>query len=203
HLTGDVRRVAAILESKPDFEAEEPSASLGFARPLSQYAWLRRGESARLDQSMNTAFQHPSPDESVGTVGNVRLYPDQLVIEVFSKKKYAFARQKMGKLFGSLVQFHKDSIVDLAEMELRKEPKALISREVSAVLDKAFTGRQRHRIEMDASRESDVAPEVAFSTSADESGPGPSQQALIERMLQRHYRGILDDPIPALNDHTP
>ena len=51
---------------------------------------------------------------SVGTVGNVRLYPDQLVIEVFSKKKYAFARQMVGKLFGTLVQFQKESMVDLA-----------------------------------------------------------------------------------------
>ena len=202
-LTGDGRRVAAVLDSKPDFEQEEPSASLGFARPLSQYAWLRRGESAGLDQSMNTAFQHPSPEQSVGTVGNVRLYPHQLVIEVFSKKKYAFARQMIGKLFGSLVQFQKETIVDLAEMELGKEPKAAISGEVSAVLDKAFTGRHRHRIEMDTSREFDLPPQVAFSTSADEPGPTPSQQTMVERMLQRQYRAILDDRIPALDGRTP
>jgi hypothetical protein len=85
-LTGDARAVAAILNNKPDFELEQPNASLGFTGPLFQYAWLRRGESAGLDQSMSTTLRHPSPDESVGTVGNVRLYPDQLVIEVFCQR---------------------------------------------------------------------------------------------------------------------
>jgi hypothetical protein len=107
------------------------------------------------------------------------------------------------KLFGSLVRFQKETIVDLAEMELRKEPKAAISSEVSAVLDKAFTGPHRHSIEMDASREFEIGPDVASSTSADETGSVPSREVMVERMLQRQYRAILDDHIPALDGHTP
>ena len=90
-----------------------------------------------------------------------------------------------------------------AELELGTEPKAAISSEVSEVLDKAFAGPHRHRIEMDASREFGTAPEVAFSTPADAPDPNLSQQGMIERMLQRQYRAMLDDHIPALDGHTP
>jgi len=202
-LAGTVYEVAAILQNKPDFEPEPPRTDTGFAKPLAQFSWLRRGESAKLDQTMIGAFKHPDPSVSVGTVGNVRLYCDKLIIEVFSKKKYDFARKMMDQFFGPLVRFEKDTVMDLAEMHMLKQPHVKVSPEVTEILDREFSGRHPHGIHMDVSRE--IAPENTTSVPAgtDQVGTVPNQETAIERMLQRQFQSLLDERIPMLGDHTP
>lgn len=202
-IVGSIHDVAAILRSKPDFEPQDAGADDGLATPLAEFVWVRRGESAELSKSLGGQFDEPSQTEAVGTVGNVRLFQDKLVIKVFSKKKHAFARRMVDKFFGPLVRFDSESIVDMAKMQALKEPEVKVSREVAEVMDKAFSGRDKPRFAIDASLQHIPAPESALTASGDEPGPPPNKPALLEETLQRHFRSLLEERIPMLEGRTP
>ncbi|HOW66145.1 MAG TPA: hypothetical protein P5186_24725 [Candidatus Paceibacterota bacterium] len=191
-LVGTVQEVASAIQSKPDFEPEPPRKEAGFAKPLAQFSWLRRGDSAQLDKSMAGAFKHSDPSVSVGTVGNVRLYPNELILETMSKKKFNFARQMVDQYFGNLVRFEKECITDVAHLEMRKHPRIAVSPEVTEALDREFARDASHGIQMDVSRER--VPETGI--------PGLPEDPEA-RMIQRQLRTLLDDRIPMLEHHTP
>jgi hypothetical protein len=197
-LLGAAPAVAAVLQNKPDFAPLPLQKDEGFALPLAKFTWLRRGESAQIEQSMIGVFRHSNQSRSVGTVGNVRLYRDKLIIEAFSKRKYFFARQMLDKYLGALIRFEEECITDAAHLEMRKQQPIKVSPEVMEVLDRAFSGPYPHGIQVDASWV--IAPET---TMGDPAETILSQKTAAERTLQYQLMSMLDDRIPMLHNHTP
>ena len=115
------KEIEQILEKNPEFRWEDKDPEEADPPETLYYSWLRRGGSKAIEKEMNPAFQHDE-DESmgVGTLGNIRLYPDKLVIETFSKQKYEFAKKMVTKYFGSSVTLRNEKIVDLAKQMIDK-----------------------------------------------------------------------------------
>lgn len=111
----DKIKIEAILEKYPDFEWDDRDPDEGDVPGTLYYVWLRRGESKELEKVMPVSFQHADEDEAVGTIGNIKLHSDKLIIEVFSKKKFVFAKKIVKKYFGKLITLQKEKIVDLAK----------------------------------------------------------------------------------------
>ncbi|KAF0118065.1 MAG: hypothetical protein FD151_2244 [bacterium] len=107
--------VKAILDKYPDFEVREKHHDEMEFPGTYYYSWLRRGESKELEKEMLPAFQHKDESEGVGTIGNVSLYPRELVIETFSKQKYAFTKKMVDKYFGGLVTLKNEEVIDMAK----------------------------------------------------------------------------------------
>ena len=123
--------IEAILEKYPEFNWEDKEPEENDAPDTLYYSWVRRGESKVIEKQMNPAFHHDD-DESmgVGTLANVRLYPDKLFIETFTKQKYEFVKEMVTKYFGSLLSLKQERIVDIAKQiaersldEIPKNPK--------------------------------------------------------------------------------
>ena len=112
--------IEQILEKYPEFIWEDKDPEEGDPPDTLYYSWLRRGESKAIEKDMNSAFQHEDESMGVGTLGNIRLYPDKLVIETFSKQKYEFAKEMVTKYFSSLVTLKNEKIVDLAKQIANK-----------------------------------------------------------------------------------
>ena len=195
--------VFAILKSRPDFAPEEPTAKAGRAKPLAQFLWLRRGESALYNQTQMGAPRHQTSDGSVGTLGHVSLYPDQMVVETMSKKKYAFARQMAERFFGSNVTFENEVIVDLMKLDENRPREIELSPEVEAILDKAFAEGRGNVMQLDVTQEAVPLTSSGAGRSKGGAAPRPDKAASVAPMLLRHYRTLLDERSPALENHTP
>ena len=123
-------------------------------------------------------FQHGDEhEEGVGTVGNVILFPDRLVVKVFTKQKYDFAKTMMEKFFGESLQLQNEAVVDLAKQQAAK-------------IEDNYEGYVQERIlEKEESSSKDIPPEI--------------ERELLQKMHKRHYTIFLDDKIPALDNMTP
>jgi len=135
-IKGESKKIESLLEKYPEFERDDEGLEENDPPGTQYYVWLRVGESKAIEKEMPLAFQHEGGDPEkvgVGTLGNVRLYSDQMVIEVFSKQKFAFAKRMIEKYFGSVVSFKKEMIVDVAKQlaEGQRERKEL--KEVDSV----------------------------------------------------------------------
>ncbi len=192
-LNGDAAAVEQALRARPDFEADAPPDDRQFAPPKSFFRWLQRGESAECGKAV--AAQGGTPGDTsvggVGAVGNVRLYPERLLIETFSQAKHDFARQKIELYLGDQVRFEKESIVDLAKiLEERRARDQLFGRAEDAV----FGDR--------ATEPSGNDPEPAEAPQQDAIPPAARQKAL-EEAHRQHYERFLDESLPALDGQTP
>ena len=107
--------VKAILDRYPDFEVRGKNRDEMEIPGTYYYTWLRCGESKELEKEMPPAFQHEDEREGVGIVGSVSIYPNGLLIDVFSKQKYAFARKMVDKYFGGLVTLKNEEVIDMAK----------------------------------------------------------------------------------------
>ena len=121
-ICGDVRQVRTVLEQKPEFEKDDTEDDKEKYPGAEIYYWVRRGASQAIEKSMPLAFQHGGEDEGVGTLGILRLYPDRLEVEAFSKKKYAFVKKMAEKYFGKGVSFQREKIVDVAKQMAEHDP---------------------------------------------------------------------------------
>ena len=202
-ILGSIQEVTAIMKSKPDFLLESAGEDSGLGAPLAKFAWVRRGESAELYESVGGEFEHASPPGSIPTVGSVRLFRDRLVTEVFSKKKYAFTRKMVDRFFGPLIRFDHESVVDIAEAQGLKEPKVKVSHEVAEVMDRAFSGRDKPGLSIQSSLVR-VPPSGSGPVAAGgKPGPLANKAALLEATLQGQLRAILEHRVPALGGRTP
>jgi len=165
--------------------------------PIVRYIWLRRGESAEFDKTTPATRQSAPTEESVGVLGNVLVYENQLVVEAFSRRRYLFARQMADRFFAGLVRFEGEMVVDMAQIELnRRGPRPKPSPDVIAVLQRFFEQHPEGLI-MDTRQERRPATEAA-------SGEGPDAKAVFpQKIFRKRYEELLDNTVPALDNKTP
>ena len=175
-IVGDRGEVEAILRGKPDFRWEEEQPRDGDPVGTLYFDWLRRGESKKLERRMPAPFRHGDEDvDGVGTLGEVRLFADKLVVETVSKQKFDFAKKIVRRYFGDLLRPEAESIVDLAkQMAERRADCDLLEPPPETKPAKA---------------PSSVPPEV--------------ERQVLEDFYGRTYRKFLDEKIPALGGMTP
>ena len=137
------------------------------------YSWQRTGESRKLEKDMPTPFRHEPGSGQVGTIGNLKLTDNSLILETFTKQKYEFARKLLTKYFRKKLKFQREKIVDLARQVAEKDVDEIKS-----------SGR-----ETAASPPGGIPPEV--------------QAEILKRFYQDRYTRFLNEEIPALNGLTP
>lgn len=173
-LKGTREQVESILRAKPDFELDE--GELTSARPpdTTRYAWLRKGESKQLEKRMPSFFQHRKPEEGFGLIGSIELDAHQLRVEAFSKQKFKFAKKMTAKYFGRLLQFHGETIIDLAkQMAQRRNENVACERPAPA----------------EEKKHAAIPPDI--------------QQKIMEAFYRNFYQKFLDESIPLLHGMTP
>lgn len=98
-IKGNYTDIKAILDKYPDFKPQERHSDEEKVLGEHYYDWLRRGESKTLEKDMPLHFRYGDErEEGVGMIGNISLFPDKLIVEVFTKQKYAFAKIMVKKL---------------------------------------------------------------------------------------------------------
>lgn len=107
--------IKAVLDKYPDFDAREKHDDEIELPGVYYYSWLRRGESKKLEKKMLPSFRHEDESEGVGTLANVSLYPNQLIIETFTRQKYTFAKKMVDKYFAGMVTLKNEKVVDIAK----------------------------------------------------------------------------------------
>lgn len=177
-IKGNYADIKAILDNYPDFEKRQRNPEEKEVSGAHYYSWLRRGQSKALEKDMPLHFHHGDErEEGVGTLGNVSLFPDKLIVEVFTKQKYAFAKVMVGKFFGDNLLLQNEAVVDLAKQE-------------AARVEDSYEDYVQERIlEKEKSSSEDIPLEI--------------ERELLQKMNKRHYTIFLDDKIPALDNMTP
>lgn len=147
-LVNKFEEVKTILDKYPEFSPRERNPEEEEHLGAYYYSWLRRGASKELEQKMPAAFRHEDESRGVGSIGNVSLHPDKLIIETFTRQKYDFAKKMIKKYFKSMVTLKNEMVVDLAKQfaetieERRMEPLAektsSIPREIEQKLMRDF-----------------------------------------------------------------
>lgn len=151
-IRGQKEDIVAILESKPDFEADNNRELQEDDPPDSRYySWLRRGDAKVLERRMPAVFRHNTPEDGVGGLGLVRLSSNELMLETFSRQKFDFAKKLLKKYFGNNLALLKEEIVNLAQRafersqdptrERKQPPKSTIPPEVEKQLIEQFHRR--------------------------------------------------------------
>lgn len=175
-IVGNRSEVEAILRGKPDFRHEEREPRPCDPAGTLHFAWLRRGESKKIEGRMPAPFRYDDErGEGVGLVGEVRLYTDKLVVETHSKQTFTFAKKIVQRYFGDLLRFEAESIVDLAKQVAERRARRDLSEPVPETRP--------------AGPPSPIPPEV--------------ERQVMEDFYQRTYRKFLDERIPALGGMTP
>lgn len=177
-IKGNYADIKAILDNYPDFEKRQRHPEEKEVAGAHYYSWLRRGQSKALEKDMPLHFQHKDErEEGVGTVGNISLFPDKLIVETFTKQKHSFAKAMIGKFFGESLQLQSEAVVDLAKQEAARVEDSYEDYVQERILDKKKSSSE------------DIPPEIA--------------RELLQKMHKRHYTIFLDDKIPALDNMTP
>lgn len=114
-LEGKFEEVKAIFDKYPEFTTRERNPEEEYHPGAYYYDWLRQGASKELEKEMPSFFRHKDKSQGVGVIGNVGLYPNKLIIETFSKQKYAFAKKMIARYFKDLVALKKEAVVDMAK----------------------------------------------------------------------------------------
>ena len=147
-LKAKFEEVKAVLDKYPEFSIRERNPEEKDLAGACFYKWLRRGESKKLEEEMLPAFRHENERRGVGIIGNISLYPDKLIVETFSKQKYAFAKKMIEKYFKGLVSLKNEAVVDMAKQlaekvderdkESFREESSSIRREIEQKLMQSF-----------------------------------------------------------------
>ena len=126
-IEGKASEVGAILEKYPEFRWNDKDPEEDDPADTLYYDWVRTGESKAIEKEMHPAFHHDDESLGVGSLANVCFRPDELVIEVISKRKYKFAKKMVIKYFGSLVVLKQEKVVDMAK-QLKNKPVGEVSK---------------------------------------------------------------------------
>ena len=177
-IKGNYAEIKAVLDKYPDFEQRERHPDEQDTPGVYYYSWLRRGQSKALEKNMPAHFRHgQEKDEGVGTVGNIRLFPDKLIVEAFTKQKHSFAKRMVGKFFGENLLLQNEVVVDLAKQQAGKMDDDYESYAQEIISNKEKSDPKK------------IPPEV--------------ERELMQKFYKRHYTIFLDDKIPALDEMTP
>ena len=177
-ITGNYADIKAVLDKYPEFEPRERHPDEQNTPGVHYYSWLRRGQSKALEKNMPAHFRHgQEKDEGVGTIGNIRLFPDKVIVETFTKQKHSFAKRMVKKFFAENLLLQNEAVVDLAKQQAGKMEDDYESYAQEITLNKERSGLK------------DIPPEV--------------EGELMQKFYKRHYAIFLDDKIPALDNMTP
>jgi hypothetical protein len=171
-LHADREQIAELLAQKPEFEREPPPKS-GEADVLC-YAWLRKGESAEIEEAAPPKIRSEFQRDGIGVLGQVRLHPDRLILTAFGEQKFRFAREKLEKYCGNRISFSIESERPMKDELLKRFMGE--TRDEDEPIDQAEPGNQI---------------------------PAEVQRNLLRTFHDKHYRQFLDDSIPALKGMTP
>jgi hypothetical protein len=188
-LNAPAREVRALLESKPEFELLHDCDVPADDQKVADYVWLRRGESKQIEEALPNPFRHDDDEPAVGTIGNVKLLADRLVLETFSRVKQEVAKEILVRYLGNKIAFEKESITDLGQQ----------------MADRIESGEEGDDARFQW-REASEPPGLSKPDfAADSSVPLPKEirQQIAERFYRTHYEKFLGDPIPALDNVTP
>ena len=174
-IKGSREDIKAIIESKPEFTFDDRELEPDDPEGTEYYNWLRRGESKKIEASMHPSFSHEDESQGVGILGSLKLCPDQMIIEMFSKKKFEFAKEMVKKYFGSHVNFSRESVEDLSKQAAKRIKK--MEREPSDKDEEKQAGTIPMEMEV--------------------------EQQVMEQFYREHYTKFLDDSIPALSGMNP
>lgn len=168
---GDVKKV---LDSKPDFQCDGDAKPDEGSQPGLSYGWLRSGESKTIEKVMNPSFHHDDNEEMVGVLGHIFLGEREFILRTMSRLKFKFAKEMIKKYWGSLLEFHRESVVDVAKImaQRTKENKPVVAAPDPMVEDPPS-----------------ISKEV--------------EQKMMVEYYRRHYEKFLNDSIPALDGMTP
>lgn len=175
-IEGKFDEIKTILDTYPDFRARERNTDEEPMEGAFYYSWMRRGESKSLEKEMIAAFQHDDESQGVGVMGNVTLCPGMIIMEVFSRQKFEFAKKIFKKYFNKAIALQKEMVVDLA---------------------KKLAGK----IEND-----DEFPGISLAEAPEtRSDPIPAEveRKLLQDFYKTRYENFMDEQIPALNNMTP
>jgi hypothetical protein len=177
-IQGNYAEIKAILDKYPDFEQRERHPDEQDATGVYYYSWLRRGQSKALEKNMPAHFRHgQEDDEGVGSIGNIRLFPDKLIVETFTKQKHSFAKRMVKKFFADSLLLQNEAIVDLAKQQAGK-----MEDDYESYAQEIISNKEE---------------------SAHEEIPPEAERELMQKFYKRHYAIFLDDKIPALDEMTP
>lgn len=177
-IEGKPQEIKAILDSYPDFEHRERNPEEKLSEGACYYSWLRRGESKELENKMSPAFRHDDETSGVGTIGNLTLCPDKLIVEVFSKQKFEFAKKMIKKYFNEKLTLQNELVVDLAKQIAQKS----------------------------IDDDHDEPPDEEFLKEPKEhssSLPIKIERKMMQDFYEKRYKKFIDEEIPALNNFTP
>jgi len=115
-------KIRAVINNKADFQFDrgrelEPEDPPG----TEYYDWFRRGEAKAFERGMPSVFRHDDPADGIGSLGTLRLYDDSMMIEMFGKRKFDFARKLVKRYFGRQVKLRDEKRVDLVDQVLSGE----------------------------------------------------------------------------------
>jgi hypothetical protein len=206
-LSGSVESVMAVLESKPEFQAQQPPEHDVFPRPRAFYLWLRRGESAAPAPELSAELAAPRGDdpEDVSILAQLRVYDKELVLEVFSKARYAFARRMLDHYLGALVAFQQESVADLSKLVRERQERERAFSEVEQRLPVS-----QHAESPGASVQGTRAvPGASEPREVEGAAAGGARfspelrQRLASQQLENNYRRFLREPRPELGGLAP
>lgn len=174
----NLREAVNRLDREEDFERtatdDEESTEV--------FEWLERGRSrGRVKDNLPSeglslqSFLTPGPGhESHRVLGTIILEPDQLSLMVQGEERLALGKEILEEVLAGLISHRQDSVNSLESM-LQSSSEELLE--------------ELEELEDAEDLEEDIPPEL--------------EQALLQDLLDNHYRQWLDKPLPALKGQTP
>jgi len=170
-IEGDLSAVEGILRDRPEFVFDYEEDEEGVA--VKHYVWRRVGESQGIEAEMPVAFRHDGK-ESFGLVGSLHLAGEEVALKAQTTQLYEFAKSMIPRIFGDLLQFREELVVDSAK-------------QLSELIE-----------------EGDLDEKGPFrSEEPGGRVPREIEEQLMQDFYRRHYEAFLDDKVPALDDMTP
>lgn len=165
--------VKEILDTKPDFvyHGDKHDDALW---PSLVYYWLCSGESSEFKKDFRSGLNYFNGQENIPVIGTVFLGEKELMIQALSKRNFEYLKNKIQTGWGSLLEFKRESIIDLAQQ----------------MADRVAKGEPIIPKEERKAKERDP-----FS---------PETRELIKiQQIREHYEKFLELPVPALDGMTP
>ena len=131
--------------------------------------------------------------DGVGTVGSLRIIPERVLLQTFSRRKYEFARRMIDKFFSSLLKFEEEAFRDLTgAAEEHQRRRELLSQAQQAVYG---SGQEP--------QPGPVQSEATAAAAAGEQETPESRRLTLERMERLRWEKLLDSPASMLRGITP
>lgn len=115
-IKGSREDIKKVLDSQPEFRLDGDAKPDEWPAPGLSYGWLRIGESKAIEEAMSPSFQYDNDEEMVGMLGHIFLGERELIFRTMSRMKFDFAKKMVKKYWGSLLQFKREAVVDVAKV---------------------------------------------------------------------------------------